>query len=200
LRVPVQWEQIDSPTARERAAGNPSGETMPAKKARTATHAQKKSTTPKAPARAAAKPPAASPASAAPAPAAGVPNAIGVIRHHFDYTSHDVPGIRRFYTQVMGFTRFVEEPEVGYLTIQTTPTTSIGFMSPMPGPPEQWRPPGEPALYFFVKDVDRVHKDLVAKGVSFHQPPTDMPWGHRLAMCRDPEGRMVCLAQVTSRG
>jgi predicted enzyme related to lactoylglutathione lyase len=175
---------------------------MPVKKARTAaTHAQKKAVTrPSAPA-APKKPAAARPAAnSAPAPSADVPNAIGTIRHHFDYTSHDVPGIKRFYTQLMGFTQFVEEPKVGYLTIQTTPTTSIGFMSPMPGPPEQWRPPGEPALYFFVKDVDRVHKDLVAKGVSFHQPPTDMPWGHRLAVCRDPEGRMVCLAQITSRG
>jgi predicted enzyme related to lactoylglutathione lyase len=109
-------------------------------------------------------------------------------------------GIKRFYTQVLGFTRFIEEPKVPYLTIRTTPTTSLGFMAPMPGPPEHWRPPGEPALYFFVKNVDRAHKDLIAKGVSFQQPPTDMPWGHRMAICRDPEGRMVCLAQDPSRG
>ena len=99
-----------------------------------------------------------------------------------------------------GFTRFIEEPKVGYLTVRTTATTSLGFMAPMPGPPEHWRPPGEPALYFFVKNVDRAHKDLIAKGVSFQQPPTDMPWGHRMAICRDPEGRMVCLAQDPSRG
>jgi predicted enzyme related to lactoylglutathione lyase len=179
---------------------------MPVKKAGSAKPAPKKTATRSAAARPAAKPAAPKPAAgkpasaASPAASAAVPNAIGALRHHFDYTSHDVAGIKRFYTQVMGFTQFVEEPKVGYLTIETTPTTSIGFMAPMPGPPEQWRPPGEPALYFFVKDVDRAHQELVAKGVMFHQAPTDMPWGHRLAMCRDPEGRMVCLAQVTSRG
>jgi predicted enzyme related to lactoylglutathione lyase len=171
---------------------------MPAKKARTASPAAR---TPKKAARAVR--PAAKPAvklAARPPAATGVPSAIGLWRHHLDYTSHDLPGIKRFYTQLLGFTNFVEEAKVGYLTISTTPTTSIGFMAPMPGPPEQWRPPGEPALYFFVKDVDRAHKDLVAKGVSFQQPPTDMPWGHRLAVCRDPEGRMVCLAQGPSQG
>ena len=149
-----------------------------------------KATTPKPPAKVAARPPV----------AADAPNAIGVWHHHLDYTSHDVAGIKRFYTQILGFTRFIEEPKVGYLSIRTTPTTSVGFMPPVPGPPEFWRPPGEPALYFFVKDVDRAHRDLVAKGVSFQQPPTDMPWGHRMAICRDPEGRMVCLAQDPSRG
>ena len=114
---------------------------------------------------------------------------------YLDYTSHDLPGVKRFYGEVLGFTRMIEDPRSGYLSIRTTPTTMLGFMPPHPGPPEEWRPPGEPALYFFVQDVDRAHSDLLAKGVSFLQPPTDMPWGHRMAICRDPEGRTVCLAQ-----
>jgi predicted enzyme related to lactoylglutathione lyase len=157
---------------------------------------------PSASARPAAKPAAATKPSGAarPATAPEAPNAIGVWHHHLDYTSHDVAAIKRFYTQILGFTRFIEDPKAGYLSIRTTPTTSLGFMAPVPGPPEQWRPPGEPALYFFVTNVDRVHKELIAKGVSFQQAPTDMPWGHRMAICRDPEGRMVCLAQDPSRG
>lgn len=148
------------------------------------------------------KPPAAPrPATAAPRPRVSpeAPNAIGAWHHHFDYTSHDMVAIKRFYTETLGFKRVIEEPGVGYLSIRTTPTTSLGFMAPVAVPPEQWRPPGEPALYFFVENVDRAHRDLTAKGVSFQQPPTDMPWGHRLAICRDPEGRMVCLAQDLSR-
>ena len=185
--------------------------------ARTAARAAKKPAARGAPRRStvrpapkpAAAPPAAAKPDAQPAPAKPAaqpaatdeaPNAIGAWHHHLDYTSHDMAGIKRFYTEVLGFTRFIEEPKVGYLSIRTTPTTSVGFMAPVPGPPEQWRPPGEPALYFFVKDVDRVHRDLVAKGVSFQEPPTDRPWGHRMAICRDPEGRMVCIAQDPSRG
>jgi len=165
-----------------------------------------RSAPPRASARPAAKP-AAKPRTARPAAAAqpaaaasDAPNAIGAWHHHLDYTSHDLAGIKRFYTEILGFSRYIEEPKVGYLSIRTTPTTSVGFMPPVPGPPEFWRPPGEPALYFFVKDVDRVHKDLLAKGVVFQEPPTDRPWGHRMAICRDPEGRMVCLAQDPSRG
>jgi len=176
--------------------------------ARTAARAAKKPAARGAPRRStvrpapkpAAAPPAAAKPDAQPAATDEAPNAIGAWHHHLDYTSHDMAGIKRFYTEVLGFTRFIEEPKVGYLSIRTTPTTSVGFMAPVPGPPEQWRPPGEPALYFFVKDVDRVHRDLVAKGVSFQEPPTDRPWGHRMAICRDPEGRMVCIAQDPSRG
>ena len=78
----------------------------------------------------------------------------------------------------------------------TSPTSSLGFMPPMPGPPEDWRPPREPALYFMVEDVDRAHRALVDKGVPFDQAPANMPWGHRVALLRDPEGRRVCLAQL----
>lgn len=162
--------------------------------------------TPRAAARPAAKPVSAKkpsapakPAAARPAASSEAPNAIGAWHHHLDYTSHDMAGIRRFYGEILGFTRMIEDPKAGYLSIRTTPTTSLGFMAPVPGPPEQWRPPGEPALYFFVKDVDRVHRELLAKGVSFQEPPIDRPWGHRMAICRDPEGRMVCLAQDPSR-
>jgi predicted enzyme related to lactoylglutathione lyase len=133
-------------------------------------------------------------------PPVDAPNAIGAWHQHLDYTSHDMAAIKRFYTQILGFSRFMEDPKANYLSIRTTSTTTVGFMAPVAMAPEQWRPPGEPALYFFVQDVDRVYQDLMAKGVTFQEPPTDRPWGHRMAICRDPEGRMVCLAQDRSRG
>ena len=153
-----------------------------------------------APARAARKKGAA-PRRAAPAPAAPppVPNAIGLIDHHMDYSSHDLKAVKRFYTELLGFTQAEHVQETDYLFIRTGPSSSLGFMPPVPGPPEQWRPPREPALFFFVENVDRAHRELAAKGLSFDQPPTDMPWGHRLAVLRDPEGRRVCLAQGIRR-
>jgi predicted enzyme related to lactoylglutathione lyase len=147
------------------------------------------------------KAPARRPAPASPRPAAPppVPNAIGLTDHHTDYTSHDMDGIKRFYTEILGFTRFDHDPQMNYLYLRVSPTSSLGFMPPMPGPPEQWRPPREPALYFMVEDVDQAHRDLQAKGVTFDQAPADMPWGHRVALLRDPEGRRVCLAQAKQR-
>ncbi len=139
------------------------------------------------------------PAAAPPPPAMQGPNAIGCASQHMDYTSHAMDEVKRFYTEVLGFSNFQHDPNISYLFVTTGPSSSLGFMPPMPGPPEQWRPPREPVIYLMVRDVNRAHADLVAKGVTFQQPPTDMPWGHRVAMLKDPEGRGVCLAQALAR-
>jgi lactoylglutathione lyase len=118
---------------------------------------------------------------------------IGLISPHLDYTTHDLEAVRRFYTDTLGFSSSMASGHE-YLTIHLSKTSSIGFMPPEPGPPEQWRPPREPALYFLVADVDAAHAKLVAQGVSFGQPPSEMPWGHRATWLRDPEGRMVWIA------
>jgi predicted enzyme related to lactoylglutathione lyase len=116
-----------------------------------------------------------------------------------DYTSHALDEIKRFYTGLLGFSDVEHDPKMNYLLVRTGPSSSLGFMPPMPGPPEQWMPPREPSIYLFVADVDRAYRDLVAKGATFESEPTDMPWGHRVAHLRDPEGRMVCLAQDLAR-
>jgi predicted enzyme related to lactoylglutathione lyase len=116
-----------------------------------------------------------------------------------DYTSHDIEAVKRFYTRLLGFTDFQYLPANQYLAVRTGPTSSIGFMPPMPGPPEDWRPPREPTLYLFVADVDRACRELESRGVVIDRPPADMPWGHRVAQLRDPEGRSVTLAQNRRR-
>ncbi len=129
-----------------------------------------------------------------------IPNGIGLVAQHLDFTSHDLDGTRRFYTELLGFSKFHHDATADYLNISIAPQVSIGFMPPMPGPPEQWRPPREPALYLVVENVDRACAALVAQGVVFDQPPTDMSWGDRVALLRDPEGRMVCIAQHLQKG
>jgi predicted enzyme related to lactoylglutathione lyase len=116
-----------------------------------------------------------------------------------DYNSHDPAQVKRFYTEVLGFTDFAFDPRLDYLYVRTGPSSSLGFMPPLPGPPEQWRPPREPSIYLIVEDVDRAHRVLVARGVAFEQGPTEMPWGHRTAVLRDPEGRLIVLAQQRKR-
>jgi predicted enzyme related to lactoylglutathione lyase len=133
---------------------------------------------------------------AAPAPAR---DAIGFLSQHMDYTSHDIEAIRRFYTRLLGFGDFQYLPANQYLAVRTGPTSSLGFMPPMPGPPEDWRPPREPTLYLFVEDVDRACRELAERGVTIDRPPADMPWGHRVAQLRDPEGRSITLAQNKRR-
>ena len=131
--------------------------------------------------------------------APATPSAIGFVSQHMDYTTHNYDGVRRFYTELLGFSSFRDMSEGPYLAIQTGPSSSLGFMPPRPGPPEQWQPPREPTLYLIVESVDRAHRELSARGVAFEQEPADMPWGHRVATLRDPEGRSVSLAEVRNR-
>jgi len=152
-----------------------------------------------APRRPAAKQP--TPLELAPRVAApAIPNAIGLMTQHLDFTSHDLEGVRRFYTELLGFSKYDHNPEFEYLSVSIAPNATIGFMPPMPGPPEQWRPPREPVLYFVVENVDQACAALAEKGVALDQPPTVMPWGDRAAMLRDPEGRMVWIAQHIQKG
>jgi predicted enzyme related to lactoylglutathione lyase len=138
----------------------------------------------------------AAPKKAAPKKAAApaiTPSAIGAMVHHLDYTTHDLEGVKRFYTHLLGFSKFNEDPKFNYLWIQTGNTSSLGFMPPMQEMGEA-SPAKEPQLYFMVKDVDRAYASLSAKGVMFEGPPADMPWGHRVVRTSDPEGRTVLLA------
>jgi predicted enzyme related to lactoylglutathione lyase len=102
--------------------------------------------------------------------------------------------IQRFYVQILGFKNFNRDPNFNYLYVQTGPSSSLGFMPPMPEMGEA-SPAKEPTLYFMVKNVDRAYQSLAAKGVMFEGPPADMPWGHRVVRTADPEGRTVMLAQ-----
>src|SRR5438105_3526450 len=59
---------------------------------------------------------------AAPPPLAA-PNAIGFISQHMDYTTHNYDGVKRFYTDLLGFGGFRDMPEGPYLAIQTGPSS-----------------------------------------------------------------------------
>jgi predicted enzyme related to lactoylglutathione lyase len=128
-----------------------------------------------------------------PAAAQAAPSAIGAMTHHMDYTTHDLEGVKRFYTSLLGFSKFNEDKNFNYLWVETGNSSSIGFMPPMRDMGEA-SPAKEPTLYFIVKDVDSAYAKLSAKGVMFEGPPADMPWGHRVIRTTDPEGRSVMLA------
>jgi predicted enzyme related to lactoylglutathione lyase len=124
------------------------------------------------------------------------PNAIGMLTQHMDYASQSMDEVKRFYVELLGFKQIMQMTgEFNYLSITTGPSSSLGFMPPMEAAPDQWRPPREPALYFMVSDVDAAYERLSGRGVLFEDPPRTMPWGHRVARLKDPEGRLVCLAQ-----
>ena len=161
----------------------------PARKRPAAKKAAKKTTRKAAP-----RPARQSQPSAPPSP----PSGIGLLSQHMDYTTHNLADVKRFYTDLLGFRRFEQDPQMNYLYVQTGHSSSVGFMPPMQGMGEP-SPAKEPTLYFMVKDVDRAYTDLSAKGVQFEGPPADMPWGHRGVSTIDPEGRRVMLATPKRR-
>lgn len=123
------------------------------------------------------------------------PSAVGLTHLQMQFATQDLAAVRRFYVETLGFSNAIAPEGSPFFTVFLTPTTSLWFMTPGDDlPPEHWQPPGEPFFYVFVEDVDRAHADLEAKGVPFEQEPRDMPWGHRAAMLRDPEGRRIILA------
>ena len=91
--------------------------------------------------------------------------------HHFDYTTHDIDAVKRFYVVLLGFKNHEHDPQFNYLWVQTGNTSSLGFMPPMQGMGEM-SPPKEPTLYFMVDDVDRAYANLSAKGMMFGAPRT----------------------------
>jgi predicted enzyme related to lactoylglutathione lyase len=174
---------------------------MPArKKASKKSGAKKRAPARKRPvAKKVAKRPAKSPArTTQPAAPPITPSGIGLLSQHMDYTTHRLADVKRFYTDLLGFRKFEQDPQMNYLYVQTGHSSSVGFMPPMQGMGEP-SPAKEPTLYFMVKDVDRAYTDLSAKGVQFEGPPADMPWGHRVVRTIDPEGRTVMLATAKRR-
>ncbi|MGH3135883.1 MAG: VOC family protein [Gaiellaceae bacterium] len=58
-------------------------------------------------------------------------------------------------------------------------------------------PPNEDHFAFAVEDLDAACNELRGHGVSFLVEPSDHPWG-RSAYVRDPDGRLVELAEKSS--
>lgn len=127
-----------------------------------------------------------------------IPNGIGLLVQSADFDSHAIADLQRFYTGLLGFTDSVDQGPGGALMVRTGFGAFLTFRPPQPGPPEAWRPPREPAITFYVNDVDRAHRDLTGRGASFDQDPVDLPDGRRIATLRDPEGRIVMLVRPRS--
>jgi uncharacterized glyoxalase superfamily protein PhnB len=53
----------------------------------------------------------------------------------------------------------------------------------------------ETDLYFFVDDVDSLHRELAERGAEIAQPPTAAPYGMREIRVEDPNGIRVTFGQ-----
>lgn len=127
--------------------------------------------------------------------ARGKAGPLGIGTLHVDFLTYKSSQVQKFYGEFLELkTEYRDMDGVDYLLVRTSSTSSVGFMPPHPDMRGEQPAPREPALYFMVEDVDRAYRYLVGKGAAFARPPETMPWGHRILVTTDPEGRTVIIA------
>lgn len=120
---------------------------------------------------------------------------LGIGTLHIDFLTYKSSQVEKFYGEFLELkTEFRDMDGIDYLVVKTSSTSSIGFMAPHPDMRGEQPAPREPALYFMVEDVDQAYQYLLGKGAAFVRPPETMPWGHRVLVTTDPEGRTVMIA------
>ena len=104
---------------------------------------------------------------------------------------------REFYVDTLGFELLVDNSErVGMAWIEVAPEGSVISLMLV-----SWLDPLFTSMYrvivFATDDIQSIHEELVAKGVSFDLPPTELSNGMQ-AMFRDPDGNALVLLERSS--
>ncbi|REH45910.1 putative enzyme related to lactoylglutathione lyase [Kutzneria buriramensis] len=107
----------------------------------------------------------------------------------------DVARLVDFYEHVTGLTAAWATPDFAEIatpafTLAIGGTRTVALFGPGAA-----RPADNHSLIveFLVDDVDAEYKRLVDRSVDVVAEPTDMPWGNRSLLVRDPDGTLVNL-------
>jgi predicted enzyme related to lactoylglutathione lyase len=113
--------------------------------------------------------------------------------------SRDVEGTAQFYQQLLGLTRHYDSDWFVILTHPRLPGLEFGILDRTHAivPTDIAGPPGGVLLTFVVDDVDLVHRTGLDLRADIMQPPTDMPYGQRRLILRDPNGTAVDISAPT---
>src|SRR5438105_12885495 len=114
-----------------------------------------------------------------------------------DWSSDVCSSDLSFYRDQLGIPLKFESPEwTEFQTGSTTLALHSGGKATAPNP-DAGKIAGTCSIGFNVEDVDRAYEDLKAKGVRFVMPPTQREGeGIKLAVCIDPDGLPVSVAQM----
>jgi predicted enzyme related to lactoylglutathione lyase len=132
---------------------------------------------------------------AVPLEMADIPNAIGFENQHCGFSSRDLDAVRRFYSEQLGFTHVEVIPPYNSLVVRTGDSSTLGFTGA--ADLGSMLAVHEASIYFSVKNVDRCYEELTKRGVKFEGPPVDKPWGYRVVVTHDPDGRRILFASVS---
>ena len=106
-----------------------------------------------------------------------------------------------FYVNTLGWEKCIDQPMGDTRFITVAPQGSAAELALMD--PRMMEEAGEAILKpgmnlgisFVCRDVQATCDELMAKGVSFPMPPTDMPWGALGAHFQDPDGNTFFLTE-----
>jgi uncharacterized glyoxalase superfamily protein PhnB len=105
-------------------------------------------------------------------------------------STSEVSATRAFYAR-LGFIevyRFPQEGEPAFVALERTGAT-IGIAA------ATGSDVGQISYWLYVDDVDATYAEVIAAGAPGLRPPTDEPWGERVATVGDPAGFEVHLGQ-----
>ena len=100
-----------------------------------------------------------------------------------------------FYRDVLGLPlRFADE-KFGFASFATTGAGFTIARIDDADPGQRGLVGRHTGVAFGVDDLEKTYADWRARGVAFPLPPTQQPWGGRLAQLADPEGNLLTLDQ-----
>ena len=105
----------------------------------------------------------------------------------------DVAGTRDFYVDLLGLHVGFDSDWFVNLNDAHAPTCEIGIWRRDHEliPAEFRHAPAGTVISFVVDDVDAVHEDAVARGLSIVAPPRNLFYGQRQMLLTDPNGMLV---------
>lgn len=108
-----------------------------------------------------------------------------------------------FYINKLGWEKRIDQPmgETRFITVApkgSDAELALADPSMMAEAGEEILKPGmNLGISFVCDDVRATCDEMMAKGVSFSMPPTDMPWGALGAHFQDPDGNTFFLTEDT---
>ncbi len=115
--------------------------------------------------------------------------------------SGSVETTARFYERLLGMTRHYDSDWFVILTHPDRPGLEYGILQrDHPVVPETVRAaPAGVMMTFVVPDCDAVHGQARKIGAEIIAAPTDMPYGQRRMLLRDPDGTVLDISAPTPR-
>ena len=121
-------------------------------------------------------------------------------RQFINILSTDVAATADFYQTLLGMSRHFDSDWFVILTHPGIEGLEYGILQRDHGivPEDVRAAPAGVIVTFVVADCDAVHDTAKTLGAEVIEPPTDMPYGQRRMLLRDPDGTVLDISAPTA--